>query len=130
MKLLVSQILKFALVGVGATALHVVSALFFHNVLGIAPLVANVMAFVVATSWSFTGNWMWTFMRSASFWRAAPRFFALTATTFGINQGLVFLITVVGQKPLWVAMICVITIIPAINFWMSRARIFRPRYAG
>jgi putative flippase GtrA len=124
MKELLHQLGKFVSVGLVATALHVIVALGLNSGLAMAPLRANVVAFVVATIWSYLGNWIWTFEAKARFQQSAPRFFAMSIGCFGVNQSIVYVVTVLAQLPLWVAMIPVVAVVPAFSFWMSRTRIF------
>ena len=123
---LLKQLGKFASVGMVATGLHVVTALGLNHFLAVTPLRANVAAFLVATIWSYLGNWIWTFEAKAQFQQSAPRFFAMSAGCFVVNQAVVYAVTVVGQLPFWLAMIPVIAVVPAFSFWMSRSRIFKP----
>jgi putative flippase GtrA len=124
MKELLHQLGKFASVGVVATVLHVMTALGLNHFANVAPLRANVAAFVVATIWSYLGNWIWTFESKARFQQSAPRFLAMSLGCFGINQAIVYGVTVMAQLPFWVAMIPVVAVVPVFSFWMSRTRIF------
>jgi putative flippase GtrA len=124
MSRLLHQLGKFASVGAVATALHVATALGLNQFAGVAPLNANLAAFVVATIWSYLGNWVWTFEAKARFQHSAPRFLAMSLGCFGVNQATVYGVTVLGQLPLWVAMVPVVAVVPAFSFWMSRTRIF------
>ena len=126
MKDVLHQLGKFASVGVVATGLHVVTALGLNQFAGVVPLRANVVAFVVATIWSYLGNWIWTFNANARFQHSAPRFFAMSIGCFAINQAIVYGVTVLAQLPFWLAMIPVVAVVPAFSFWMSRTRIFKP----
>jgi putative flippase GtrA len=124
MKELLHQLGKFASVGVVATILHVVTALGINQLFGVAPLRANVVAFVVATLWSYLGNWIWTFEAKAAFQQSAPRFFAMSLGCFAVNQAIVYGVTELAHLPFWVAMVPVVAVVPAFSFWMSRTRIF------
>lgn len=126
MKELLHQLGKFASVGVVATVVHVITALGLNQLFNVAPLRANVVAFVAATIWSYLGNWIWTFEAKARFQQSAPRFLAMSIGCFGINQAIVYGVTVVAQLPFWMAMVPVVAVVPAFSFWMSRTRIFNP----
>lgn len=126
MRELLHQLGKFASVGAVATALHVVTALGLNQFAGVVPLRANVVAFMVATLWSYLGNWIWTFEAKARFQQSAPRFLVMSLGCFGINQAIVYGVTVLAQLPFWLAMVPVVAVVPAFSFWMSRTRIFNP----
>ncbi len=126
MKDVLHQLGKFASVGLVATGLHVFVALALNSAFAVAPLRANVVAFVVATLWSYFGNWIWTFEAKTKLQYSAPRFFVLSIGCFGINQAIVYVVTIVAALPFWLAMIPVVAVVPAFSFWMSRTRIFNP----
>jgi putative flippase GtrA len=58
------QAFRFAWVGVGVTALHVVSATWLITIQELSPVVANGFAFVLATLVSYIANTLWSFKRS------------------------------------------------------------------
>lgn len=79
--------LRFIAIGCAAAAVHfsVVWLLVEHS--GMGPLVANVLGWLVAFGVSFAGHYHWTFAHHAVHWRAAlPRFFALSAMGFAVNE--------------------------------------------
>ena len=121
---LLKQIAKFATVGAGATALHVASALFFNTIAGFSALQSNFLAFILASVFTFCGNYFWTFSQSGKFAATIPRFVALSSACFAVNQTIVYIFTSVMFLPLWVAMIPVVAIIPAFSFWASKTIIF------
>lgn len=124
MKQLIGQAAKFASVGVVATATHVCVGLFLHNIIGVQPLLANLFAFFVATTWSCIGNWGWTFKRRARLATAVPRYLALATCCFILNQSIVYGVTEVLRLPYIVALMPVVLLVPAFSFWMSRSRVF------
>ncbi|MDE2385745.1 MAG: GtrA family protein [Alphaproteobacteria bacterium] len=124
MKALIKQLAKFASVGAIATGLHVLVALALHHGLGLAPLRANLGAFCMATLWSYFGNWAWTFGAQAKVKSSAPKFIAMSLAGFGLNQSIVYWVTVVEKLPFAVALVPVVMIVPAFTFWVSRTHIF------
>ncbi|HEY5597265.1 MAG TPA: GtrA family protein [Kiloniellales bacterium] len=125
------QIPKFLAVGGGATAVHVAAALAFNGLAGVTPLWANVLAFLVASGVSYLGNWFWTFDAASRHGLAAPRFLALSLTCFAVNQAIVYAVVEWLGRPLWLAMIPVVLVVPAFGFWLSRSWVFLPaRQAG
>lgn len=124
MKTLTAQLTKFAVVGLLATLTHVSVGLGLHAFAQASPLTANLMAFVCATLVSCLGNWFWTFDKRTPLAKAAPRFFALAVCCLGLNQTIVFLMTELGKLPYAAALIPVVTLVPALSFWLSRTRVF------
>ena len=127
MNALLLQVTKFATIGSVATALHVASALVFNSLFGFTPLQANFLAFLVASVFTFCGNYFWTFSQSGTALIALPRFAALSLCCFTLNQIIVYAVTALMQLPLWVAMIPVVVIIPAFSFWASKTKVFKPQ---
>lgn len=121
---LLRQVAKFATIGAGSTALHVASALFFNSALGFTALIANFMAFLVASAFTFLGNYFWTFSKSGTFASTIPRFVVLSTGCFAANQAIVYGVTSVMLLPLWVAMLPVVALIPAFSFWASKTKVF------
>jgi putative flippase GtrA len=121
---LLRQVAKFATIGAGATALHVASALLFNSGFGFSALQANFLAFLVASAFTFVGNFFWTFARSGTFTSTIPRFVVLSSGCFVVNQAIVYGVTSVMHMPLWVAMVPVVAVIPAFSFWASKTKVF------
>ncbi len=121
---LLKQAAKFATIGAGATALHVVFALLFNSFAGFTALESNFLAFLVASVFTFCGNYFWTFSKAGKFVNSIPRFVALSSTCFAVNQTIVFIVTHIFHMPLWIAMIPVVAFIPPFSFWVSKTRVF------
>ena len=119
---------RFLTVGGGATALHAVAALLYHQ-LGATPLWSNFLAYLTAFSLSFLGNWRWTFGGDAPAWRSLRRFLIVSVSCFAVNHSIVFLITGPLALPLWVALIPVVMVSPAIAFMCGKHWAFRPSAA-
>ena len=126
MRQVLRQLPKFFAVGGGATAVHVAAALSFNGLAGIPPLWANVMAFFVASAVSYLGNWFWTFDAASRHGLAVPRFLALSLSCFAVNQAIVYAVVEWLGRPLWLAMIAVVIVVPGFGFWLSRSWVFLP----
>lgn len=127
---LLRQLAKFAAVGGGATVVHVLTALAINSLLHVAPLRANFMAFLVASLVSYMGNWIWTFDGNSRHVFSFPRFVALSLSCFAVNQAIVFGTVELLHQPLWLAMVPVVVVVPAIGFWLSKTRVFLPKPSG
>jgi putative flippase GtrA len=121
---LLKQIAKFATIGVGATAIHVVSALLLNSIAKFSALQANFLAFLVASAFTYCGNYFWTFAKTGAVSTTLARFIFLNFICFGVNQSIVYIVTSVMQLPLWVAMLPVVAVIPAFSFWVSKTKVF------
>ena len=121
---LLRQVAKFATIGAGATALHVASALLLNGLVGITALKSNFLAFLVASVFTYCGNYYWTFSKTGKIGTTIPRFIVLSSGCFAVNQTIVYVVTSLLHMPLWVAMIPVVAVIPAFSFWASKTKIF------
>lgn len=84
---LATQIGWFLIVGCAAAATHWAIAVACVAWGGLAPLLANVIGWLVAFGVSFTGHYRLTFRtQHAPLGRAACRFFALSALGFAVNE--------------------------------------------
>jgi putative flippase GtrA len=127
---LLRQAAKFAAVGGGATAVHVLTALALNSLMQVAPLRANFAAFLMASFVSYMGNWYWTFDGTSRHVFSIPRFAALSLSCFGVNQAIVYGVVELLGQPLWLAMVPVVVVIPAFGFWLSKTQVFLPRHNG
>lgn len=84
---LVRQLSWFIAVGCTAAATHWLAAIFAVTTLGYAPLVANVLGWLLAFGVSFAGHYQLTFRHQRGPWaKAAWRFFMVSALGFSINE--------------------------------------------
>tara|TARA_R110000850_G_scaffold266500_1_gene396930 strand:+ start:80055 stop:80456 length:402 start_codon:yes stop_codon:yes gene_type:complete len=87
MKNTLKQLACFIGVGCGAAATHWLVVVALVSTLHIAPLFANVLGWLVAFVVSFTGHFQLTFRHQhAPMWRAARRFFLVSALGFAVNE--------------------------------------------
>lgn len=121
---LLKQIGKFATIGVGATAIHVASALLFNSFAKFSALQSNFLAFLVASAFTYCGNYFWTFAKTGAVSSTLMRFIFLSVSCFAVNQSIVYFVTSVLQLPLGIAMIPVVAVIPAFSFWASKTKVF------
>ncbi len=85
------QGLQFVLVGAAAAATHLAVMGLLVGWAGMAPLAANVLAFLVAFAVSYNGHALLTFSASNSRGRAAmARYFAVACLSFAANEVLYF----------------------------------------
>ncbi len=83
----VRRVVRFIAVGCVAAAVHLGVVVLLVDAMGWLPLVANVLGWLVAFGFSLTGHWLLTFRsQQAPWWRAARRFFAVSAAGFATNE--------------------------------------------
>jgi putative flippase GtrA len=117
---IVGQALRFAVVGLLASAAHVGAALLLIERGGLAVLVANALAFSLAVLVSYGGNHAWAFRRQGGHERHFPRFLAIAVLGLALNQAIVFAaVTVAGLAYLYAIGIVVLAV-PGLTFLASR----------
>ena len=81
------RVASFVAVGCAAAAVHLGVVIALVSGLGQLPLAANIVGWLVAFVVSFTGHWLLTFRaQQAPLWRAARRFFSISAAGFAVNE--------------------------------------------
>lgn len=81
------QALQFMLVGGCAAATHLAVVALLVQGAGMAPLAANVLAFLVAFVVSYNGHALFTFARAqARGWSVVARYFAVACAAFVANE--------------------------------------------
>lgn len=122
---ILSDAWRFALVGIVATIIHVLTALLLAHVAGLGAFWANLCAFIVAWSISYLGNDHLTFRSGAHWSKTAPRFLIVSLFCLVLNQ--VFVLISVGHFG-WsfpAALAVVVTLVPLTSFILSRRWVFR-----
>ncbi|MBV2163711.1 MAG: GtrA family protein [Comamonas sp.] len=81
------QALRFIVVGGAAAATHLLMVGMLVAATGMAPLAANVLAFLTAFAVSYHGHALLTFADARQRgWASAARFFAVACLSFGVNE--------------------------------------------
>lgn len=132
---LIGQIWRFGTVGVLATAAHLSIYSALTELLGVEPLTANAIAFVLAFGISFTGQAGWTFRDDTQRrWLTSARlirFLAASVAGFFFNTLIVFVIVTSLGYPSIYALPFMATLVPAALFLLNRYWVFgSPSAAG
>lgn len=122
-----TQVVRFGVVGVTATATHVGIVLALVESGLLAPFWANVIAFSAALFVSYLGNHKWTFELQGAHRRHFPRFITIAVSGLAANQGVFHVVVGVLQRDYRIALAIVVTVLPAITFALNRFWAFRSR---
>jgi len=113
---LAGKALRFACVGLLATAVHVGIFCFATLVGDINPTIATAIAFLVALTTSYALNHAWTFQMSGGHRRYFTRYLIIALTGSALNMTIMFLCTsVIGWSP-YVGLAIVVLTIPPLSF--------------
>lgn len=118
------QVFRFGLVGMSATATHVLVFAMLIEVAATAPVPANLIAWVVAFIVSFAGHFLWTFKeaREQTGYSAVtrlPRFLVVSLFGLGLNTTIVYFVERLGLHYM-VSIILMVTLVPATVFVFSK----------
>ena len=122
---LLAQGMRFGVVGLLATGVHILVFIGCIEILNIVPLWANFPAFLCALVTGFVGHFTWTFRMHhralLNHWRAALFKFTLVSFTgLGLNTLVVYLVVNLLGHPYPYAVLLMVTVVPAIVFLMQK----------
>lgn len=120
---MIRQLARFGAVGVAAMAVHwLVVALLVP--LGMAPLLANAIAFAVAFNVSYHGHRNWTFVATTPHATTFGRFLGVALLSFALNEALYYALLQRGVE-YRLALAIVLVAVAALTFVLSRYWAFR-----
>ena len=123
---LARQGVLFALIGIAATAIHVVVALAAREAFGAPAMAANFAGYACAVGVSYLGNARWTFGVAHRHAQLA-RFVAVSLAGLALNQGLTWLVVDTLRLPFALALGLTVVLVPLFTFAVSRWWVFTPR---
>lgn len=116
---------RFAIVGVLATATHVLLVWWLMHVLAMPPQWANFLAFLGAFGVSFLGNYHFTFGAPGKWQAALPRFLGTSLAAYGLNALTLAALLHMGQVAPFTAALIAAACVPGFSFAASRLWVFR-----
>lgn len=119
------QLMRFGIVGVGATLTHLCVAILLIKAFSTPPLLANLIAFLMAFIVSFGGHYIWTFSRPGHHGRAVVRFFVTAFSGFLTNTVVLAALLRDGRLTEVQSLIIAVTIIPVVTYLISRFWAFK-----
>ena len=124
------QALQFVLVGGCAAATHLAVVALLVQLAGMAPLHANVLAFLVAFVVSYNGHALLTFSAAqAKGWPVVARFFAVACLAFVANEALYYIaLNWLHWHYFW-SLALVLVLVAAGTFVLSKFWAFKSRSA-
>lgn len=127
MKAGILQIVRFGIVGVGATLVHLVVAWLAEGMVGLAPLVANAVGFLVAFGVSYLGHFYWTFGQRDGHRGKLPRFLIVAGTGYALSNLVIVVVMDVFGGSFEAALLGILVAVPTTTFALSRLWAFRDR---
>ncbi|NWG46172.1 MAG: GtrA family protein [Alphaproteobacteria bacterium] len=122
-----ASLVRFGLVGVGATLVHACVGLGLEKGLGQPALGANLLGFFSGFIVSYLGHYTFSFRSSAAHGTALPRFFAIAMVGLGLNQAIVYGMVNRMGLDYALALAVIVVSVPALTFLLARSFAFGPR---
>ena len=118
---LTQRLSYFTVIGASAASVHLLSVLSLVTYLQIPPLVANMLAFLLAFNVSFLGHRRFTFAKLHDLKRLRlPHFFLVAASAGLINESLYYLLLQYTMLNYLFALVLVIGLMSIYSFVLSR----------
>jgi putative flippase GtrA len=124
---LLGQLWRFAMTGGIVTALGVGAYWVLATFLGIAPLVANFIGYLVAVASGYVLHSRWSFRghgRRDNLARTTGRFFIVSLVSLGLNSLFVWVFTGLLGGPTWWPVVPMLTVTPLVTFTLNRKWVF------
>jgi putative flippase GtrA len=116
---------SFALIGLSATAVHVLSALAARYSIQASALEANLIGYCSAVLVSYIGNARFTFGSAVLQGRQFTRFLIVSLFGLALNQAITFVAVNELHLPFRLALAGVVVVVPLVSFALSRIWAFR-----
>jgi len=120
-----AQVVRFGLVGLAGTCLHLAVAWALHRGAGLAPYGANVGGFAVAFGASYLGHFYWSFGLRANHPRHAARFVCVALLGYALSNLSIWIVVDVLERSFEMALAAILAIVPGTTFLISRLWAFR-----
>lgn len=116
--------LRFGIVGLLATFVHVGMVIWLYDVTSLHPVIVNTIAFFTAFILSAIGHIYYTFNIKSERAKAVLKFFLASLTSIALSN--IVLATCLNFFPIPISQTIAIVVIPAYTFLLSRFWAFKP----
>lgn len=122
---ILGQLVRFGLVGLGGTLIHLAVAWMANRWGGIAPYTANFAGFAAAFTWSYLGHFYWTFGRRSAHGRHLSRFLVVALAGYGLTNLVIWIVVTRLGHPFEAALGVILIVVPTSTWLLSRIWAFR-----
>ena len=121
---LIHQVIKFMIVGTLAATCHIFVMAVSVEKLLFPPLMANIIAFLIAFVISFAGHKKWTFKGCTHYNTLSIKFFTVAFCTLLLSEFIIYLLYNVWHYHYILATIAALIIVPPVTFALSKLWVF------
>lgn len=111
----------FVAVGLAATAVHAIAALFLAHFT--TAYVANATAFIIATAVTYAGNYRYTFRSQGVHSETVIRFAVVSAATLAASEWVLLFMGLFGARE-WATILVAVGVIPLLRFGLMSTHVF------
>lgn len=115
-----SRFLKFVLVGLLATIVHVAIVFLLVEGTGAEPVLASLPAFLAALSVSYLLNRRWTFESAVPNFRSFPKYLLVAVGGLLLNAAIMYVTVHVAHGPYLLGLAVVVSVVPVLSFMFQR----------
>ena len=120
-KLIPPESQAFIIVGTSAALVHFCIVLWLVQHQDWQPLLANILAFLIAFQVSYFGHRIWTFSDTdLTHKQSLPRFFLIASGSFLLNEVMYYFLLNYTPMPYWLSLGIVLILVAAVTFVSSR----------
>lgn len=124
-RLIKHRVVRFALVGGTATAVHAGTTIVLIDGFGMASAtLAAILGTMVGIATSYLGNWAWTFEAQGNHARFLPRFLLVYALVMGLNSVVMYVAADRLGAPYLLPLFVTLLISPVLTFLLNRWFVF------
>lgn len=127
---MLKPLLRFAVSGGVATAVHVSVFTSLVEWFALRPLLAATPAFIAALFFSYGINYHWTFSASAPHQIMLPRFVVVALLGLSLNLIITYLVVDIGHYWYGYALLLIVLFVPLVTFLLSKFWVFNEQDKG
>lgn len=124
-KILFWQLFRFGIVGLSAATVNFIGVVLLVEYANLEPLIANIIAFLLAFNVSYIGHRFWTFNHKKHQSNSAPKFFIIAINSLLLNEAIFALLLHVTSLHYTVALIITIFLVAIVTFILSKLWAFK-----
>lgn len=123
---LIHQLFRYGIVGLAAALSHFALVVFLVQVVGYAPLMANMLVYPCSFQLSYWGHRLWTFDgTTASHAAAFPKLVVVQIINFMVSQSLFYVFLNILHIPYQIGLLILLCTLPIFTFISSRLWVFK-----